>query len=81
GEGEELCGAVSGGTGRGESLAFTSVASATTIPPGGAERRNMLLSDRELGETAGLANSRAARPRGDGSGLPDLSSLTSFPPF
>jgi hypothetical protein len=48
GEGEALYGAVSGGTGRGEEFAFTSVVSATTIPPSGAERRNMSLSGREL---------------------------------
>jgi hypothetical protein len=44
-----LCGrgAVSGRTGRGEALAFTVVASATPIQPGGAERLDMSLSDRE----------------------------------
>jgi hypothetical protein len=48
GEEEALCGAVSGGTGRGEEFVFILAVSATAILSSGAERQNMSLSGREL---------------------------------
>jgi hypothetical protein len=55
GEGEALCGAVSGGAGRGGAVAFTLVASAAPIQPGGAERLDMSLSDRERAGASGFS--------------------------
>jgi len=46
---------------------------ATSIAPGGAERRDMSPSDREVGGSEAPATSRAAEPPGDESGLPGLS--------
>jgi hypothetical protein len=79
GEGEALCGVVSGGTGRGEPVAFTSVVSAAPIAPGGACEARLRRASIVSGEAAhrGWICRRATA---SGSGLPDVQSQRTIQP-